>query len=70
MKNKFLLLLLKRSNTIVKYVFWSYLIFIIGYYYLFNEVIPALMGYIFWLFLGIHLGYLLSIKAMSYNNKP
>lgn len=70
MKNKFLLLLLKRSNTIVKYIFWSYFLFMIGYYYLFNDVIPALMAYIFWLLLGIHLGYLLSIKAIRYGNKP
>jgi len=63
MKNKFIHVIVKRSNNIVKYVFWSYFLFVIGYYYLYNDAIPVLMVYLFWFLLGIRLGYLLAVKA-------
>jgi len=61
--------LLKKSNSIVKYTFWSYFLFIIAYYALYNEVIPTSFGYFFWLLLGIRLGYLIAIEKVENSNK-
>ena len=69
MKDRFIHYLLKRSNSIVKYTFWCYFLFIIGYYILYNDVIPESLGYLFWLLLGIRLGYLIAIEAVDYINK-
>jgi len=69
MKDRFIRYLLNRSNSIVKCSFWCYFFFIIGYYGLYNDVIPVKLGYIFWLLLGIRLGYLIAIEAVGHINK-
>jgi hypothetical protein len=69
MRNRHVLYLLKISNNIVKYAFWLYFLFIIGYYYLYDDVIPIFLGYLFWLLLGIRLGYLIANKAIRYRSK-
>jgi len=68
MRNKAVSLFMKNSQNIVKYLFWVYFLFILGYHYLISEHIPRIMEFVFWLLIGVYLGYLLAIRSKAYNN--
>ncbi len=65
MNSKFGQLFFLRINAISKYSFWFYFLFLIGYYYLFDSLIPNVLTYLFWLLLGFRAGTVLTIKAMK-----
>ncbi len=58
----------KRINAISKYCFWIYFLIILGYYYLLDNSIPAIMSFLFWGLLGFRVGTVLTIKSMTNNN--
>lgn len=67
MKNRLVFLFMKNSYGIVKYLFWLYFSFVIGYH-LYRDYVPKIMGFIFWLLCGVYLGYMLAVKSKAYNN--
>lgn len=69
MKNKLFLILINKSEKIIKFTFWIYFAFILGYYFIYDEIIPVFLAYLFWFLFGIQIGYLIAKNIMHFNIK-